>query len=357
MLRRNLRISSFTIVIALAAAMLAGCGVVGGSSSTATPTNTATAEPTSTPTRTATPKPTETPAATLTPEPATSTPEPEAAVPPLAPSAPSQAAPPAQPAPAGRVLPRGGTIVLRVPKDGAWGARALFRGDNFPMIDGGDEFWVPVGAGAAAALGDFTVTYTRYNEDGEAIGTSSEIVSVTYTEYPVEYITLPPGQLEGFTPEGVQQEINIRASTFAVFTPQKLWSGPFILPIAGVESGGFGDARSFNGGPVGGNHSGEDFAAPEGAPIAAAAAGRVAFAGFLATRGNSVIIDHGVGVFTAYHHMSRIDVAQGQDLAQGQQVGAVGSTGLSTGPHLHWELVVGRVNVDPVMWTFAGVAP
>mgnify|MGYP003512929549 CR=1 FL=1 len=69
----------------------------------------------------------------------------------------------------------------------------------------------------------------------------------------------------------------------------------------------------------------------------------IAFAGYLATRGNSVIIDHGMGVFTGYHHMSRIDVAQGQDVATGALVGAVGTTGLSTGPHLHWELVVGGV--------------
>ncbi len=89
----------------------------------------------------------------------------------------------------------------------------------------------------------------------------------------------------------------------------------------------------------------------------AAARGRVAFAGYLATRGNSVIIDHGAGVFTGYHHMSRIDAVVGMEIAQGGAVGAVGATGLATGPHLHWELIVGGVNVDPVFWTYAGVAP
>jgi murein DD-endopeptidase MepM/ murein hydrolase activator NlpD len=70
-----------------------------------------------------------------------------------------------------------------------------------------------------------------------------------------------------------------------------------------------------------------------------------------------VIIDHGAGVFTGYHHMSRIDAAAGADIAQGAPVGAIGATGLATGPHLHWELIVGGVNVDPVFWTYAGVAP
>ena len=162
--------------------------------------------------------------------------------------------------------------------------------------------------------------------------------------------------LEGLPPEQVQEEINIRSATFAVFTPVKLWSGAFIVPAAGPITGTFGDGRSYNGGPVSSRHSGTDFGADDGAPVVAAATGRVAFAGYLATRGNSVLIDHGAGVFTGYHHMSRIDVAIGQDLVLGQQVGAVGATGLATGPHLHWELIIGGINVDPMPWTQPGVA-
>jgi murein DD-endopeptidase MepM/ murein hydrolase activator NlpD len=182
-------------------------------------------------------------------------------------------------------------------------------------------------------------------------------VQVSYTAYPIEYITLPPGQIESIPAADVQAEINIRASTFARFTPEKLWSGPFILPSAGPISAPFGSGRSYNGAPVSNHHTGTDFAADEGSPVVAAARGRVAFAGYLATRGNSVILDHGAGVFTGYHHMSRIDVAPGAELGQGQVVGGVGMTGLATGPHLHWELIVGGVNVDPVFWTYAGVAP
>ena len=122
-------------------------------------------------------------------------------------------------------------------------------------------------------------------------------------------------------------------------------------------TGTYGEGRSYNGAPVSNHHSGTDFGADEGAPVLAAAAGRVAFAGYLATRGSSVIVDHGAGVFTGYHHMSRIDVVQGAPVAAGTQVGAVGMTGLATGPHLHWELIVGGVNVDPVFWTYEGVAP
>jgi murein DD-endopeptidase MepM/ murein hydrolase activator NlpD len=248
-------------------------------------------------------------------------------------------------------------LTLRIAGDGAASATVAFRGDVFQMLADGADFFVPVGASAGAALGDFNAVYTLYDAAGAATGTRTELVSVTYVEYPIEYITLPPGQIEGLTPDDVQTEINIRRDAFARFTAEKLWSGPFIFPCAGAISAPYGVGRSYNGGPVGNFHSGTDFGAEGGTQVVAAARGRVAFAGYLATRGNSVIIDHGGGVFTGYHHMSRIDVPFDVEVAQGAPVGAVGATGLATGPHLHWELIVGGVNVDPVFWTYAGVAP
>lgn len=248
-------------------------------------------------------------------------------------------------------------MVIRVPMDNASGATAIYRGREHKMVEAGGEFWAVIGAGATQEVGTYTVTVNMLDERGALLREVTQTLTVSPTNWPVEYITLPPGQIEGIPAEDVQRELNIRAATFAQFTPQKFWNGPFIFPQTGPLTGNFGDARSYNGGPVGSHHSGTDFAADEGAPAMAAATGRVAFVGFLATRGNSVMLDHGLGVFTAYHHLSRIDVTQGQDIAQGQVVGGVGATGLATGPHLHWELIVGGVNVDPVFWTYAGVAP
>jgi murein DD-endopeptidase MepM/ murein hydrolase activator NlpD len=322
------------------AVALTGCGIVGGSSATDTPTMTPTATRTHTPTRTPTPTPTDTPTPVPTDTPApTSTPQPQAVV------------------PSGDGLAQGRTLVISVPKDGAAGATAIYRGREHRMTDGGDVYWAVIGAGATQEIGAYTITVNMLDDRGALIREVPLSVTVSPTNWPVEYITLPPGQIEGIPAEDVQRELNIRAATFAQFTPQKLWNGPFILPQGGPLTANFGDARSYNGGPVGSHHSGTDFAADEGAPAMAAANGRVAFVGFLATRGNSVILDHGLGVFTAYHHLSRIDVAQGQEIAQGQVIGGVGATGLATGPHLHWELIVGGVNVDPVYWTYAGVAP
>jgi murein DD-endopeptidase MepM/ murein hydrolase activator NlpD len=248
-------------------------------------------------------------------------------------------------------------MVISVPRGDAAGATAIYRGREHGMIPSGDELWAVIGAGPTQETGNYTITVNMLDDRGALLREVSRAVTITPTDWPVEYITLPPGQIESIPAEEVQRELNIRAAVFSGFTPQKLWSGPFILPSNGPITANFGDARSYNGGPVGSHHSGTDFGAEEGAPAMAAATGRVAFVGFLATRGNSVILDHGAGVFTAYHHLSRIDVAEGQEITQGQVVGGVGATGLATGPHLHWELIVGGINVDPVYWTYAGVAP
>jgi len=344
---RRLNRSLPVALIAALSIVSAGCGIVGSEpepTATPTPTQTPTRTPTATPTHTPTfsPTPTETP----TPIP-TDTPVPVAPQPPAG----SQL-------PAGIALPRGSTLVLRTPGLGATSATLNFRGDVLPMLaDGAGGFWRVVGASAMAQLGDFTATYSLYDDTGGLIGTRSEVVSVVYTEYPVEYITLPPGQLEGITSEAAAYEANTRAATFAQFTPAKLWTGAFIVPTTGPITAGYGDGRSYNGNPVSSFHSGTDFGADEGTPVVAAANGRVAFAGTFASRGNSIIMDHGAGVFTGYHHLSRIDVAIGQEVAQGQFIGAVGATGLATGAHLHWELIVAGVNVDPMPWTRPGVAP
>ncbi len=319
-----------------ACAGLTGCGVIGGASATRTPTPTETATPTNTPT--VTPTPTPTPTFTPTPTP-TDTPTPE-------------------PPPVALELPQGRTLTLRTPRGDAAGATAIFRGREYPMAEDADAFWTPFGAGAVVPPGGYTLRINLFDAAGALIEARTSTVSVTVTDFPVEYLEVPPDGPNGLRPaDEVQQELNIRAAVYARVTPQKLWDGPFIVPAAGPISTAFGTARSYNGGPISTHHSGTDFAADEGTSVAAAAPGRVAFAGMLTTRGNSVIIDHGLGVFTAYHHLSRIDVAEGQMVEQGQLIAAVGMTGLATGPHLHWELVVGGENVDPVYWTFAGVAP
>jgi len=132
------------------------------------------------------------------------------------------------------------------------------------------------------------------------------------------------------------------------------WSSPWIIPIdLGGEvwiSGYFGEERSFNGGPRQGHHGGTDIAAPEGTPVRSTNHGTVVLAEETLIRGFLVVVDHGSGVLSCYGHMRELRVAAGQVVSRGQTVGLVGSSGLSTGPHLHWELATGGVLIDGLRW-------
>lgn len=123
----------------------------------------------------------------------------------------------------------------------------------------------------------------------------------------------------------------------------------FIWPVKGRISGQFGHRRVYNGQP-GSAHSGADIAAPTGTPIRAPAGGVISFAKpDLYLTGGTVVLDHGFGVSTNYLHMSRIDVKPGDRVRQGQVIGAVGSTGRATGPHLHWGMSWFETRVDPLL--------
>ncbi len=121
----------------------------------------------------------------------------------------------------------------------------------------------------------------------------------------------------------------------------------FVRPVEGRISGRFGRARVYNGKP-GSPHSGMDIAAPAGTPVRAPAAGIVTFAEpDLYLTGGTLLIDHGHGISSNFLHLSRIDVKLGDRVEQGQVVAAVGSTGRSTGPHLHWGMNWFDVRIDP----------
>ena len=140
--------------------------------------------------------------------------------------------------------------------------------------------------------------------------------------------------------------------------PEKLWSGAFQYPVSAhdCQPSTFGRLRSLNGSDYIYFHSGIDFCGSEETPIYAAADGVVVFAGPLTVRGNATIISHGQGVYTGYWHQSRIDVTVGQKVTAGEPIGMVGATGRVTGPHLHFEVLVGDVQVDPIPW-LAGFYP
>ena len=128
---------------------------------------------------------------------------------------------------------------------------------------------------------------------------------------------------------------------------EKLWTGPFIRPVPHDANSAFGSRSVFNG-QQRNPHSGADFRSPPGTPIKAPNAGRVLLAHDLYYSGGTVVIDHGLGLFSLFAHLSAIDAKEGTSVAAGEVVGKVGATGRVTGPHLHWMVRVNGARIDPL---------
>jgi murein DD-endopeptidase MepM/ murein hydrolase activator NlpD len=129
--------------------------------------------------------------------------------------------------------------------------------------------------------------------------------------------------------------------------PRRLWSDGFLRPVPGRVNGAFGSRSIFNG-VARQPHGGADFLSPAGTPIHAPNSGRVALARDLYFTGNTVVVDHGLGVFSLLAHLSVVDVHQGEFVTRGQTIGQVGATGRVTGPHLHWAIRMNGARVDPL---------
>ena len=181
-------------------------------------------------------------------------------------------------------------------------------------------------------------------------------VQVRSRNFPTQSITLPPGK----DSEGTDAEFDRVDAFKALVTPQKFWNGPLLRPNSGEITTIYGVRRYYNGVFAQDYyHRGVDYAGAYGSPVMAPAAGRVSLVGResqgFKIHGNVVGIDHGQGVASILMHLSRIDVKEGDLVQAGQVVGALGSTGASTGPHLHWGLYVNGQSVDPVPWRLRGI--
>lgn len=160
------------------------------------------------------------------------------------------------------------------------------------------------------------------------------------------------GEAAAITQEQIAAE---RARLFEIWeqdSPTPQWAASFRLPITNYLeiTSLYGARRSYNGGPYRTSHEGVDFAAYGGTAVTAPTAGTIVIAEPLTVRGNAVIIDHGLGIYSGYYHLSSINVAVGDWVEPGQQVGGVGTTGFSTGNHLHWDFLVAGQWVDALAW-------
>jgi len=170
--------------------------------------------------------------------------------------------------------------------------------------------------------------------------------------YGVEEIWLTGETQQYLDAEAIRAEQTRLDAIFALHSPEKQWDDPWRLPILGeyTITSAYGTRRSYNGGPARSYHEGVDFNGLVGRTVVAPAAGDVVLAEPLYVRGSAVILYHGMGVYSGYYHLSQIEVTAGQSVLPGQKLGEVGSTGLSTGSHLHWDVVVAGINVDGLAW-------
>jgi hypothetical protein len=233
--------------------------------------------------------------------------------------------------------------------DGAAGAGGnlftAFSGGEVYAVESGDTAW---GAWGILAVdletppGSYELTLIR---DGVFI---RKTIEVKEWDYGIERLKLPKEmvELDKKTLKRVAKEAALIKKLWAGSERRPLFTTPFVMPIEGRVSGKFGTRRILNGSPRS-PHSGMDFAAPKGTPVKAANSGRVAFIGDFFFKGRFVVIDHGLGVFTAYNHLSEVLTEKGQLVTRGEVIGEVGSSGRATGAHLHFSVMVGGMRVSP----------
>jgi hypothetical protein len=176
----------------------------------------------------------------------------------------------------------------------------------------------------------------------------SVLITVRAGKFPVERLKVEkqfvqPDPEQQKRAEEDQQKMR---AIYDTVTPERLWDGKFLLPLKDVTTGGnFGRRRILNG-EARSPHAGVDFPAATGTPVFASQSGKVVLAENLFYSGNTVVIDHGYGIYTLYAHLSLIGVNPGDSVKAGAEIGKVGATGRVTGPHLHWGLTIDHARVN-----------
>lgn len=247
---------------------------------------------------------------------------------------------------------QGETLAVRLHAPTVSTIHGTFLGRPLNFLEAGGGNWVALqGMHAMTEPGLYPLVLGGQLEDGSEFAFNQQVY-VRDGGYPFDPVLVVDAEtidLAVTVPEDEQWR-----SLTAPVTPDKYWSGVLVSPVPDYLSecypSQFGHRRSYNGSDYRYFHTGLDFCGQTGVDIYAAAAGEVVFADFLTVRGNATIIDHGWGVYTAYAHQSTILVSAGDWIEAGALIGKVGATGRVTGPHLHFEVIAGGIQVDPMQW-------
>ncbi|MFC2029636.1 peptidoglycan DD-metalloendopeptidase family protein [Chloroflexota bacterium] len=247
---------------------------------------------------------------------------------------------------------RGRTIVFDLRSEGQLLPSGSFLDQELSFVPGEGNYWALAGVDALTPPGSHALTLSVFEVASGDRLTMHKTISITAGNYGQYNIILPDNRKYLLQPAVVKPELNSLDLVYGTVTEELMWEAPFSSPLGGdlQTSAPFGQRRSYNGGLLTNYHTGQDYRADRGTEILAPATGTVVMAERLKVRGNAVILDHGLGVFSGFWHLSRIDVELGQVVKRGEVLGLVGNSGRSTGPHLHWEVRVAGVPVDPQEW-------
>jgi hypothetical protein len=233
---------------------------------------------------------------------------------------------------------------------GLTGMKADFNGREIPLWSEGEKAATLhglIGVDLETKPGKYEWKVSWQDAKGMAVSCSAD-VSVRAGKFLTEHLKVEKQFVEP-NPEQEKRAADDQKKMKAIYdtvTPERLWQGKFRIPLNGVTTGGnFGRRRVLNG-QSRSPHAGVDFPAASGTPVFAAQAGKVVLAEGLYYSGNTVVIDHGYGIYTMYAHLSEIEVHAGDAVKLSDEIGKVGATGRVTGPHLHWGLTVDHARVN-----------
>ncbi|TAK06601.1 MAG: M23 family metallopeptidase [Candidatus Manganitrophaceae bacterium] len=209
-----------------------------------------------------------------------------------------------------------------------------------------EEFAAMIGIDLAQPTGSQPLSVTWKKK--ESSGHRAYPIQIVSASFGTETLKLPKAMVDLDPPTlaRVEKEQEQFKVIFNKSDDRRLWQEDFIVPTEGKPMGKFGFRRIMNGQPRN-PHTGEDIGAPLGAPVLASNAGKIIMVGDFYFNGRSIVIDHGLGLFSMYFHLSEVNVTEGETVKKGQTIGAVGQSGRATGPHLHWGVRLNGARVNP----------
>jgi murein DD-endopeptidase MepM/ murein hydrolase activator NlpD len=247
----------------------------------------------------------------------------------------------------GRTLVIKVTLVETATVSGTFEGRPLFFANN-----GSRQPWGIIAIHALTEPNEYPIEIMATRPD-QSTTTVYQTVTVINGPYGTENIQLDDETSELLDAELIRMEQEKLVNLWSQVSLRPRWQGSFRYPVdptAPRITSYYGTRRSYNGGPATSFHGGTDFGGGNGVPIYAPAPGTVVLAEQLTVRGNAVLIDHGMGLFSGYWHNTQLAVTEGQQVQAGDLISYMGSTGLVTGPHLHWEIRLQGIAVEPLQW-------